>query len=153
MLKLAVTISASFAAGLIGSWFTTPAIGDWYVNIERSSLTPPNWVFGPVWSLLYLLMGIAAWLVWQRGLKNAVVKTALVLFSVQLILNCLWSIFFFGWHQPGLALVDIVLLWISILLTIKYFAKISRIAAWLLIPYIMWVSFAAYLNYVIWTLN
>lgn len=158
--KLVITIGVSLSAGTIGSFFTTPAISSgWYAGIVKPALNPPAWVFGPVWTTLFVLMGIAAFLVWSSyakvtdGQEKKTIKIALVLFGIQLVLNTLWSIIFFGLHNLGGALVEIVFLWFSILAMIIAFAKISRPAAWLLVPYILWVSFAVYLNYAIWTLN
>ncbi len=139
-------VGLSQLAGVIGSFFTISSVSNWYITLERPLLSPPDWVFGPVWITLYTLMGVAVWLVWrQRYLQNGV-KAALVLFGIQLILNSLWSIIFFGWQEIGYAFVEIILLWVAIFLTIKQFAKIAKIAAWLMVPYLLWVSFAAYLN-------
>jgi benzodiazapine receptor len=140
-------------AGILGSLFTFKAIPGWYATLEKPVLNPPGWVFGPVWTMLYALMGIAAFLVYQKGWKRSDVKQALAFFSAQLFLNAIWSIFFFGLHRPGLALIDIVLLWIMIAITIFQFQRISRSAAWLLMPYLAWVSFATYLNAAIYSLN
>lgn len=152
-LKLIASIITCELAGIIGSFFTTPSVATWYQTLVRPALNPPAWVFGPVWITLYALMGVAAFLVWRAGLAHARVKIALAIFAVQLVLNTLWSIIFFGLHSPGGALIDIAALWIAIVLTIVAFAKISRPAAWLLVPYLAWVSFATYLNYAIWMLN
>lgn len=151
--KLVIAIVVSELAGIIGSVFTTPSIAGWYADIVKPTLNPPAWVFGPVWTTLFALMGIATFLVWKKGLDRKDVKIALSIFAAQLILNTLWSIIFFGLHSPGGALIEIVFLWLFILATIIAFAKISRPAAWLLLPYIIWVSFAMYLNFAIWTLN
>ncbi len=152
-LKLIIAIVVSELAGIIGSVFTTPSIAGWYAGIVKPALNPPAWVFGPVWTTLFALMGIAAFLVWKKGLDRRDVKIALGIFIGQLVLNTLWSIIFFGLHSPGGALVEIVFLWLAILATIIAFYKISRPAAWLLVPYILWVSFAGYLNFSIWQLN
>lgn len=151
--KLIVAIIVSELAGIIGSVFTTPSIAGWYESLAKPALNPPAWVFGPVWTTLFALMGIAAFLVWKKGLERRGVKIALGIFLGQLILNTLWSIIFFGLHSSGGALIEIVFLWLAILITIIAFAKISKPATWLLVPYILWVSFAVYLNYAIWTLN
>lgn len=137
----------------MGSLFTVSSVSTWYQTLVRPALNPPSWVFGPVWIALYFLMGIALYLVWQKGLKRKEVKVAMAVFGVQLVLNSVWSIVFFGMQNPGLAFVDIILLWISILLSIILFYKISKPASYLLIPYILWVSFASYLNYAIWIIN
>lgn len=152
-LRLVFAIIVCESAGLIGSIFTFPAIAGWYSGLVRPEIAPPNWIFGPVWTTLFVLMGIAAFLVWKNGRDRQEVKIALAIFGGQLILNTLWSIIFFGLHNPGAALLEIVFLWLAILATIITFARISRRAAWLLVPYILWVSFAGYLNYSIWILN
>lgn len=152
-LKLLFCIAASQAAGFIGAIFTMPAIDSWYKTLARPEFAPPNWVFAPVWTTLYILMGVAAFLVWQKGLERKEVKVALTIFAIQLILNTLWSIIFFGLQSPGWAFVEVIFLWVAILATIIAFAKVSKLAAWLLAPYILWVSFAAYLNFMIFWLN
>lgn len=152
-LKLIGTIALSEMAGIVGSVFTAPSIPTWYTTLTRPELSPPNWVFAPVWTTLFALMGIAAFLVWNKGLSQRSVRIALGMFIVQLVLNTLWSIIFFGMRNPGAALVEITVLWLAILATIITFAKVSRVAAWLLVPYILWVTFAGYLNYSIWVLN
>jgi benzodiazapine receptor len=151
--KLIVSIIICQLAGVIGSLFTTPAIPTWYATLKRPSFTPPNWVFSPVWITLFVLMGIAAFLVWNKGLNDQKVKMALSIFAVQLILNVLWSVMFFGLRSPLAGLSDIAALWVAILLTILCFFKVSNTAGILLIPYILWVSFAAVLNFSIWRLN
>ncbi len=151
--KLAIAIIVSELAGIIGSFFTFEAIPTWYATLVKPTLNPPSWIFGPVWTTLYLLMGIAAFLVWKKGWEQKEVKIALGIFTGQLVLNTLWSIIFFGLQSPGWALIDILLMWISIVATIIVFYRISRPAAYLLLPYLAWVSFASYLNYAIWTLN
>lgn len=154
MFKLIIAIGISLLAGVAGSFFTTPAIqSGWYTELAKPALNPPAWIFGPVWTTLYVLMGIAAFLVWKKGLDRRDVKIALGIFIGQLVLNTLWSIIFFGLHSPGGALIEIVFLWLAILATIITFAKIFKPAAWLLVPYILWVSFAMYLNYSIYVLN
>ena len=153
-LKLVIAIMVSECAGVIGSFFTMPAIqSGWYTGLVKPALNPPAWVFGPVWTTLFALMGISAFLIWKKGLDRRDVKIALGIFLGQLVLNTLWSIIFFGLHSPGGALVEIAFLWLAILATIVTFYKISKPAAWLLLPYILWVSFAMYLNYAIWILN
>ena len=152
--KLVIAIGVSLGAGVIGSFFTAPAVqSGWYIGIVKPALNPPAWVFGPVWTTLFALMGIAAFLVWKKGLDRRDVKIALGIFLGQLVLNTFWSIIFFGLHSPGGALIEIVFLWLAIRSTIVAFYKISKPAAWLLVPYILWVSFAMYLNYSIWMLN
>lgn len=140
-------------AGGIGSLFTTPAIPTWYAALNKSPLNPPSWVFAPVWTTLYLLMGIAAYLVYRHLGDAAGAQAALWVFVLQLALNVLWSIIFFGLHSPAGGFAVIVLLWLAILWTIILFMPISTAAAWLLAPYLLWVTFASYLNYSVWMLN
>lgn len=140
-------------AGVIGSVFTTPSIPGWYAGLAKPSFNPPNWIFGPVWTTLYAMMGLAAYLVYAKGPRRSEVKKALAVFAVQLVLNALWSIVFFGAHMILGAAVVIVLLWVMILESIVLFSKISKTAAYLLIPYILWVSFATILNISLYILN
>jgi len=151
--KLAIAIVVAGLAGAIGSVFTVSAIPNWYAGLVKPALNPPSWVFGPAWTTLYALMGIAAFLIWKSGWDKKEVKKALGVFGIQLVLNALWSIIFFGLHSPGWALVDIIALWFAIVWTMVVFYKISKPAAYLLVPYILWVSFVSYLNYSIWMLN
>lgn len=151
--KLVIAIIVSELAGIIGSLFTVQSIQSWYSTLARPEFAPPNWVFGPVWTTLFALMGIAAFLVWEKGWNLRKVKIALGVFVGQLILNTLWSIIFFDLHSPGFALVEIIFLWLAILWTIVAFHKVSKTAAYLLLPYIAWVTFAAFLNYAIYALN
>lgn len=153
ILKLVVSIVVCEGAGGIGAIFTTPAIPTWYAGLQKPSFTPPNSVFAPVWLTLYLLMAIAAFLIWRKGLNIKGVKPALILFLVQLVLNVLWSVVFFGLKSPLGGVILILLLWVAILLTIIRFFKISPPAGGLLIPYIVWVSIAANLNVWVWILN
>jgi tryptophan-rich sensory protein len=152
-LQLLATVVVTEGAGGLGAIFTAKNITVWYKTLKRPALNPPNWIFAPVWTTLYLLMAIAAWLVWRQGIGISGVIVALMVFIIQLILNVLWSAIFFAWHNPGAAFAEIVLLWLSIVLTIFEFTKISPTAAWLMLPYIAWVTFAAYLNFAIWRLN
>lgn len=164
--KLIVSLLIPQVAGGVGGLFTSSAVKDWYPVLAKPALNPPAWVFGPVWTVLFLLMGYALYLVWREWDQGNPstrlrVKIALAIFGLQLFLNALWSIIFFGstsltihgLNNIGIALVEIVFLWLAILATIIAFAKISKPAAWLLAPYILWVSFAMYLNYSIYTLN
>jgi len=151
--KLVIAIFICQLAGAIGSIFTVSAIAGWYSGLAKPALNPPNWLFGPAWITLYTLMGIAAFLVWKKGLDKKEIKTALEIFILQLLLNAIWSVIFFGWQNPAWAFANIILLWLAILWTIMVFYKISKPAVYLLLPYIIWVSFAAYLNYSIWLLN
>ena len=153
IIKIISSVVISNLAGAIGSMFTFSAIPTWYKGLIKPALNPPNWLFGPVWTVLYILMGVAAGMVWSKGLEQRGVKVALAVFLFQLVLNALWSIIFFGWHKLGLALAEIVLLWIIILINIILFYRINTTAGYLLVPYILWVSFAAYLNYSIWIPN
>lgn len=150
---IVVAVAACELAGIIGSVFTTPSIPGWYAGIAKPSFNPPNWIFGPVWTLLYALMGLAAYLVYEKGFKRPEVKKALAVFAAQLLLNALWSIVFFGAHMILGAAVVIVLLWAMILAAIFLFRKISKAAAYLLVPYILWVSFATVLNVSFYVLN
>jgi benzodiazapine receptor len=152
-IKLVASIAVPELTGVIASMFTTSSVTGWYTSLTSPQASPPNWVFAPVWTTLYLLMGIAVFLVWEKGVTRRDVKIALTVFTGQLILNALWSIIFFGFHNIGGALIEILILWVSILVTIFTFARVSKGAAWLLVPYLLWVSFAIYLNYAIWTLN
>lgn len=150
-LKLIVSVVVCELAGIAGSFFTISSIPTWYATLAKPALNPPAWLFGPVWVTLYFLMGISLWLVWRSNSSEK--KQAIWLFIVQLMLNAVWSPVFFGAQSIGNALAIIVLLWAAIVLTILIFKKISKAAAWLLFPYILWVSFAAYLNFAIWMLN
>jgi len=152
-LKLLAAIVVAESAGIIGSLFTYKSIPTWYAALSKPSFNPPSWLFAPVWTGLFLLMGIAAFLIWKKGLKRRDVKIALGTFAFQLVLNTLWSILFFGLHKPLVAFCEIVVLWAAILWTILLFCKISKAAAWLLVPYIIWVSFAAVLNFSLMMLN
>jgi len=151
--KLIASILICFLAAAIGSIFTSPQIGGWYAGLEKPWFAPPNWVFGPVWTTLYLLMGIALFLVWRKGLERPDVRQGVILFGVQLAFNAAWSLIFFGLQSLFAGLVCIVILWVLILATLIQFWKIDRIAGALLIPYIAWVSIATALNYGIMVLN
>jgi len=149
--KLMVALVVCQLAGVAGTVFSIPQIPTWYAALHKPALNPPAWVFGPVWAGLYLLMGVALYLVWESHSKDK--KRALWLFAVQLVLNAIWSPVFFGAHSIGSALAIIVLMWAAIVMTILIFKKISKPAAALLVPYILWVSFATYLNFALWWLN
>lgn len=153
IVSVITSIVICLLAGFIGSIFTSPSIPTWFASLKKPVISPPNWIFGPVWTTLYILMGIAAYLVWDKGTKKKPIRTALYVFAVQLILNTVWSILFFGLHSPALAFIEIVILWTAIMLTIVYFFRVSKPASYLLIPYICWVSFAAVLNLMIWIMN
>lgn len=175
-LKLIIAITISELAGIIGSVFTAPSIPVWYAALVKPALNPPAWIFGPVWTSLYFLMGISLFLVWRNdwNVKNHILEgkrdgwnyvsrrfwtgswqkeNTILIFGIQLFLNSLWSFLFFGLKFPGLAFFEIVALWFAILYTIINFYRISKMSAILLFPYILWVTFAAYLNYSIWILN
>ena len=172
------SILICLAAGVVGSVFTAEAIPTWYATLVKPTINPPNSVFGPVWTVLYILMGISLFLVWSnkwkvrdelpgvRGERKAWNRWSerfwvgdwrkqniILIFALQLALNVLWSYIFFGLHNPGLAFFEILALWFAVLYTIVNFYRISKLAAWLLVPYIVWLSFAIYLNYSIWVLN
>jgi len=152
LLGLILLVLVCFAVAGIGSFVTMPSIADWYTGLRKPGWTPPAWLFGPVWTVLYLSMAVAAWLVWRRaGLSRVAVPLAI--FGMQLALNLVWSIIFFGQNNTGLALVDIVLLWPAIVATIFAFRNVSILAGWLLVPYLIWVTFAAALNLSIWSMN
>jgi len=153
IVRLIISLVACQCAGLIGSIFTRAAIPTWYATLEKPSFTPPNWLFAPAWATLYLLMAISAFIIWRRGLDDSRVKIALGIFIIQLILNALWSVVFFGLESPLYGFIVIVALWIAILFTMLRFFKLSTLAGSLLLPYIGWVSFAAVLNVSIWILN
>ena len=153
IVKLIISIAIPVAVGSTAGFFTAGAVDNWYQTINKPTWNPPNRVFAPVWTMLYVMMGVALFFVWKSEASSVLKKKAVTLFAAQLILNFFWSFIFFYQHQPGWALVEIVVMWVSILLTIFAFAKVSKTAAWLLVPYISWVSFAAILNYAIWQLN
>jgi translocator protein len=175
-IKFIISVLICELAGVIGSFFTAPAIKSWYYFLNKPSFSPPNWVFAPVWTILFLLMGISLYLVWS---KNFVIniseqdkekkvwnpisaklltgswreENVVAIFVLQLVLNILWSVIFFGLKMPGVAFFEILMLWFAILYTIVNFYRISKPAAYLLIPYIIWVSFATFLNFSVWRLN
>jgi len=152
IIKLVVSIILCQMAGFLGSLFTIPAIPTWYKTLNKPFFSPPNWIFSPVWISLFVLMGISLFFIWQRP-GHPKFKAALIFFFVQLILNIFWSVAFFGLRSPLLGLIDIMFLWIAILLTILNFFKVSKFAGALLIPYLLWVSFATLLNFSLWILN
>ncbi len=176
ILKFIIAVVVSELAGTIGAIFTKPSIPTWYASLVKPALNPPSWVFGPVWTALYFLIGVSFYLVWARNWKVVhpiLIRTkkawnpwserlwrgdlqkvnVISIFAVQYVLNVAWSFVFFGLHQPLIAFFVILALWFSILYTIVNFYRISKPAAYLLLPYILWVSFAVYLNYAIWALN
>ncbi|MFW6450615.1 MAG: TspO/MBR family protein [Nanoarchaeota archaeon] len=149
ILKLIISIIIPFIASAVGGVFTASSVSTWYVTLVKPSFNPPSWIFGPVWTILYFFMGISFYLVWTRRLETP----ALMAFVTQLFLNVLWSIIFFGLKAPFYAFIEIIFLWLAILITIIYFYRINKLSAYLLIPYILWVSFAAILNFSIFVLN
>lgn len=151
-LMLLFFVVVCFAAAGIGSVWTSSSLETWYPSLVKPSFNPPDWIFGPVWSALYLMMAVAAWLVWQRGAPPSGLVVWIPFFT-QLALNTAWSGIFFGLRQPGWAAAEIVFLWLAIATTILAFRLRSRAAAWLLVPYLAWVSFASLLNVTIWRLN
>ena len=153
LVKVLLAIIVCEAVGILGSVFTIPAITTWYQTLNKPVFSPPNYVFGPIWTTLYALMGISIFLILEKKIKNKEKNKLIYLFSLQLFLNFLWSIIFFGFHLPLLAFLDIVFLWVSILLLIIRFWKISKPASYLLMPYLLWVSIASVLNAAIVILN
>lgn len=152
--KILAVVVTCLVVGYFSGIVTRSAILDWYPTLVKPSFNPPNWIFAPVWSMLYIMMGVAAGLVWNRiDYEREIVKKALIVFAVQLALNALWSYLFFGLHNPMLAGLEIIVLWLMIYETYIQFAKINKIAGYLLLPYLAWVSFAAVLNASIWWLN
>jgi translocator protein len=174
--KFIISILICQAAGLVGSFFTTPKIKTWYDIINKPSFTPPGWFIGLVWTILFLLMGVSLYLAWENNFKCQISdkdkkikawnrfskklwtgtwreENAILIFALQLFLNILWSILFFGLQSPGLAFFELIMLWWAILYTIANFYRISKTAAYLLIPYICWVSFAGFLNFILWRMN
>jgi benzodiazapine receptor len=144
--------ASTTAVAVIGGLATRPEIPTWYATLNKPEIAPPNWIFGPVWSALYVAMAVAMWLVWRRS-AGAARRTAAALYGVQLLLNLLWSVVFFHFHGIGSALIVIGALWIAIAATMRVFFPLERIAGWLLVPYLLWVSFAAYLNLNYWIVN
>ena len=149
ILSLGGWLLLCFAAAAFGSLFMP---GEWYAQLKKPAWNPPNWIFGPVWTALYTMMAVAAWLVWRRG-GFAAQRVPLGWFVLQLLLNAAWSPLFFGWHRPGLAFAEIVLLWLALLGTVRAFWRVQRGAGALLLPYLAWVTFAAGLNFAVWRLN
>lgn len=153
ILKLGFAIIVCFAVAGIGSLFTMPSIPTWYASLSKPFFSPPNWIFGPVWTLLYFLMAISLYIVLLRGIQNKDAKKGIALFFVQLFLNVGWSYLFFFLHNPMMAFFEIMVLWLMILLTILQFKKVDKLASYLLIPYLLWVTFASVLNFSVWQLN
>jgi translocator protein len=153
-MKLFISILIPLLVGGIAGYFTSSGVEGWYATANKPWFNPPNWIFAPVWTALYIMMGIALYLVWRtETISSSVKQTSVILFLIQLTLNFFWSFLFFKLQQPGWAFAEIIVMWLAILFTILWFGKISSTAAWLLVPYICWVSFASVLNYAIWKLN
>lgn len=151
--RIAISVAICLFIGFLSGFATQSSVGDWYITLNKPSFNPPNWIFAPVWTVLYIMMGVAAGIVWIKGFYHIWVKTALYHFGFQLMFNALWSIVFFGFKQPFWALLVILTLLVLIVLTIKWFKVVSKTAAYLLIPYLLWVCFATVLNFKIWQLN
>jgi len=151
--RFLISVALPLLVGGLSGFATARGVQEWYPSLTKPPFNPPSWVFGPVWTLLYVMMGVAAYLVWQKGWESETVRVALALFLVQLILNGLWSVLFFGMQSPALAFAEILLLWVAIAGTIVWFWRVSPTAGILLLPYIAWVSFAAVLNGSLWYLN
>lgn len=152
-IKLAFAAAIPLVVGGLSGFVTAQGVQSWYPTLIKPSFNPPSWVFGPVWTLLYLMMGIASVLVLQKGWESGAVKAALAFFAIQLILNGLWSVLFFGMRMPGLAFLEILVLWVAIGVTLVLFWRVTPVAGMLLLPYQAWVTFAAVLNGAIWILN
>lgn len=148
---LIVFLAICLGAGGLGSFFTASSVRDWYPRLLKPAGTPPSWVFGPVWTTLYVLMAVSAWLVWRDFGWGA--RPALLIFLGQLCLNVAWSGIFFGSRMPGIAFAEIVVLWLAIAFTLFVFSPLVPLAGWLLVPYLVWVTYAAYLNFAIWRMN
>ena len=153
IIYITLSVLVCLAIGFLASIATQSSVNDWYVTLNKPSFTPPNYLFAPVWTALYIMMGVAAGIVWSKGYHHIWVKTALYHFVFQLLLNALWSIVFFGLKNPLGGMVVILALLTMIILTIKWFRVISKPAALLMVPYVLWVAFASALNYKIWELN
>ena len=151
--RLFISLFFPQLAGWLGAIFTTSAIPVWYAALEKPSFSPPNWLFGPVWFLLYVLMGLSVYLIWQKADRNNKAKSAMSLFWIHLVFNFSWSYVFFGLKSPGMALINILILWGMILMLTHNFWSIDRRSSYLLIPYLAWVSFATVLNAAVWWLN
>ncbi|HSY60529.1 MAG TPA: TspO/MBR family protein [Cytophaga sp.] len=151
--KLIISIAICELTGIVSSILSNAIMNPWFNNLVKPSWNPPSSVFGPVWTVLYVLMGISLWLVWKSNKPTNEKEIAVTFFILQLFLNFWWSLLFFKFHLPALALVDILLLLVLIVITMLHFFRVSKIATYVLIPYVLWVAFATVLNYSIWTLN
>jgi benzodiazapine receptor len=150
---LAGLVAVCLGTGALGSWATSLAPAGWYGALIKPSWTPPAWVFAPVWTVLYVTMAVSAWLVWRKDPRFSGVRVALILFAAQLLLNGLWPFLFFGLQSPGAALIAIALLWLALALTTYAFFNLSRLAGMLLLPYFLWASYSAILNFAVWRFN
>lgn len=148
-----ISLLITLAIGFVAAFFTRPEIAGWYSTLKKPSFNPPPWLFAPVWTCLYILIAVAAYLIWKHRSRKPVYKVTRAIYFAQLFLNFSWSIVFFGMHQVLGAFIVIALLWVSIILTMYWFNKFNRIAGWLLLPYLLWVSFAGILNASIYLLN
>ncbi|MFH1651601.1 MAG: TspO/MBR family protein [Chloroflexota bacterium] len=153
VLELVASLVVCLMAGAVGSIFTTPSIPTWYASLQKPFFNPPGELFAPVWTLLYLLMGLAAFFVWREGLSSRRVRVALALFLGQLALNILWSGAFFGMRSTLFGLIVIIPLWLAILVTMVLFFRVRGLSGWLMLPYLLWVTFASVLNIALWQLN
>lgn len=153
IIKLIIAVAIPLVVGGISGYFTVTGVESWYLTLQKPSWNPPNWIFGPVWTTLYVMMGIALFLVWKEDTSSELKAIAVILFAVQLLLNFFWSFIFFKLEQPGWAFAEILVLWLMLLACIFAFGQVNKTAAWLLVPYISWVSFATILNGTIWKLN
>ncbi|MBD0777140.1 tryptophan-rich sensory protein [Maribacter sp. ANRC-HE7] len=153
LIYITIMVGICLGVGFLSSFATQSSVNDWFVTLNKPSFNPPSWLFAPVWTALYIMMGVSAGIVWAKGFHHLWVKTALYHFGFQLLLNAAWSIVFFGFKQPFWGLVVIIALLCLIVLTMRWFRIVSKYAAWLLIPYLLWVCFATVLNYSIWELN
>ncbi len=151
--RLIISLALPQLAGIIGSFFTAPAISTWYATLQKPSFNPPNWLFAPAWTAIYILMGISLYLVWQKIDKDKRTKTELWIFWIHLFFNAIWSLVFFGLQNLGLAFFNLLIIWIMIIILMIRFWKFNRWATYLLIPYLLWVSFAGFLNGFLWYLN
>ncbi|MCX6795390.1 MAG: tryptophan-rich sensory protein [Candidatus Falkowbacteria bacterium] len=157
--RLIISLAIPLFAGFLGSLANYNSLLSWYPSLSKPMFNPPNWIFAPVWTILFVLMGISLFIIWEQGAKKKKDKdsnyrrSAITFFGVQLVANVLWSYLFFFFQDPSLAFLEIIVLWFTIILTIFYFKGLSRLAAWLLFPYLLWVAFASVLNFVIWQLN
>ncbi|MDE3135241.1 MAG: tryptophan-rich sensory protein [Acidobacteriota bacterium] len=149
-MRLTLFFAICFFAAWLGSRFTRPSLAPWYASLAKPFWTPPNWVFGPAWTILFALMAIAGWLVWRQ---TGYLTLPMVLFALQLVLNVAWSWLFFGMQSPAAGMLEIVFLWLAILATTIVFWRLNHVAGWLFVPYLAWVAYAASLNFAIWRMN